>query len=51
MKGIVAFGQETNIKVLQGKYFLQLKYDPFNGGQMVEKKNVNLLKHAAFNDL
>jgi hypothetical protein len=43
-KGIINFGSDTNVRVLQGKYLIQLKYDPFNGGRMVEKESYNLLK-------
>ena len=34
-KGIINFGDITNVKVLQSKYYFQLKYDPFNGGKMI----------------
>ena len=50
-RGIIYFGDITNIKILQSKYFFQLKYDPFNGGQMVEKASFNILKHPLFSDL
>ena len=50
-KGIVNFGDTTNIKVFQSKYFFQLKYDPFNGGQIVEKLAINILKNPLFSDL
>ena len=39
------------VKVFQSKYFFQLKYDPFNGGQMVEKLAINILKNPLFSDL
>ena len=50
-RGIVSFGTTTNVKVFQSKYFFQLKYDPFNGGQMIEKTSLNMLKDPLFSDL
>ena len=34
-RGILNFNTTTNINVFQSKYIFKLKYDPFNGGQMV----------------
>jgi hypothetical protein len=47
-RGAIGFGKTTNIKVFQSRYFFQLKYDPFNGGEMVEKGCISLLKDPLF---
>jgi len=32
------------VKVFKGKYYYELKYDPFNGGEMMSKHpKINLL--------
>ena len=50
-KGIIYYQDETNIKVLKNKYLYQLKYDPFNGGEMVNKNSFNLLQNSLFKSL
>ena len=48
---MISYGTATNINVFKGKYLYRLKYDPFNGGEMVEKMNINMLKDSLFQDL
>lgn len=48
IRGVVHFCDATNLKILRSKYFYKLKYDPFNGGEMVESLSFNLLKHPTF---
>jgi predicted lipase len=31
-RGIIMFENHINVKVFKGKYYYELKYDPFNGG-------------------
>lgn len=50
-KGIVAFDDHINLKVFRSKYFYQLKYDPFNGGEMIESKSFNILHHNNFKQI
>lgn len=43
-RGIIMFENHINVKVFKGKYYYELKYDPFNGGEMMTKQNkLNIL--------
>jgi hypothetical protein len=44
-RGIIMFENHIGVKILKGKYFYELKYDPFNGGEMMSKSTkLNLLE-------
>lgn len=37
-KGIIMFENHIDVKIFKGKYYYELKYDPFNGGEMMSKQ-------------
>lgn len=44
-RGIAMFENHINVKVFKGKYCYELKYDPFNGGEMMNKQpKLNILE-------
>jgi cytoplasmic iron level regulating protein YaaA (DUF328/UPF0246 family) len=43
-RGSIMFENHISVRVFKGKYYYELKYDPFNGGEMMNKQpKLNML--------